>query len=549
MMTGTVNRKSQARVRKPSTSFVAQAAILAGAGLFSRVIGFAYKLPMTAMLGMAGIGLYNQGFYIYNFLLVISSAGLPAAISKMVSARLALYQSGNAYRVFRVSLLFAGIVGILGSLMLFFGAGLFADFLNSPDAVYGIRALAPTVFIVAVMGVFRGYFQGMNNMVPTAASQVIEQLVNAVFSILLVFLIYKNSIPHAAGGGNAATGIGAVAGIAILFTVYKKSSPEIHADIAKNRVYSYMENPMEVAKELIKTVFPIIAGTAVFSFTAIIDSSMSMSRLMNNDIFTSEQSLYMFGDLSGKFFAISNLPAGIATSLGVAAIPGVAAAVARKDPKEITARTNLAVRMAMIICVPSALGIGIFADQIIRVLFPSAPSGALLLQVGCISIIFIALNQICTAVLQGMGQMKIPVFAAIAGCLVKVVFNYILIGIPSINILGAVIGTIACYAVASPINMYFAYKFTGAVPDYMGIFVKPIACSVLMSMVCYVSYHVLYYIVGMNLIALAVSVLVGIGFYFLSMAICGGIGKADFASVPMGDRMLNILYRIGVYVN
>ena len=548
-MTRTIKRKDQAQARRPSSSFVAQAAILAGAGLFSRLIGFAYKLPIFGMMGEGGTAIYNAGYYIYNFLLVISSAGLPAAISKMVSARLALYQSGNAYRVFRVSLLFAGVVGLFGSLVLFFGAGFFADFTKIPDAVYGIRALAPTVFIVAVMSVFRGYFQGMNNMVPTATSQVAEQIVNAVFSILLVFLFYKTNLAYAAGGGNAATGIGAFVGMAILFRIYKKSSPEIHADIAKNRVYSYNEDPMEVAKELLKTAFPIIAGTAVFSFTSIIDSSMSMSRLMNNNAFTEAQSLHMFGDLSGKFFTITTLPVSIATSVGAAAIPGVAAAVVKKDAENITTRTNLAVRMAMIICVPSAFGIGIFADQIVRLLFPMATSGALLLQVGFISVIFLALNQICTAILQGMGQMKIPVFAAIAGCLVKVIFNYVLIGIPSINILGAVIGTIACYMVASPINMYFAYKFTGAVPDYMSIFVKPIACSAFMSMVCYVSYFVIYYVIGINVIALILSVFIGMGVYFLSMTLCGGIGKADFASIPMGDKMMNILYRIGIYVN
>jgi len=536
--------------KKTGSSFVAQAAILAGAGLLSRLIGFAYKIPMfDGMLGERGTAIYSAGYSIYNFLLVISSAGLPAAISRMVSSRLALYQSGNAYRVFRVSLLMAGAMGILGSFLLFFGAGFFADFLKIPDAIYSIRALAPTVFVVAVMSVFRGYFQGMSNMVPTASSQIVEQIVNAVFSIFLVFLFYKTNIAHAAGGGNAATGIGAVAGMAVLFTMYKKTSPEIHADIAKNRVYSYSENPAKIARELVKTAFPIIAGTAVFSFTTIIDSSMAMSRLMHNGAFNETQSLHLFGDLSGKFLTITTLPVSIATSFGVAAIPSVAAAVAKKDNENITARTNMAVRMAMAICVPSAFGIGIFADQIVKLLFPSAVSGTLLLQVGFISIIFLALNQICTAILQGMGQMKIPVFAAIAGCLVKIVFNYILIAVPSINILGAVIGTIACYAVASPINMYFAYKFTGARPDYIGIFVKPIVCSLLMSMVCYVSYFVLHYIIGSNLIALIISILVGVVFYFLTMAICGGIGRQDFDSVPMGDKMMNILYRIGIYVN
>jgi len=540
------NTKDRTSSKSRTSSFIVQAAILASAGLLSRVIGFAYKLPMQAMIGDAGMGIYNQGYTIYNFLLILSSAGLPAAISKMVSARLAFSQAGNAHKVFLVSLKFAVCAGLMGSLFLFLGARVFANALNTPEVFLSIRALAPTVLIFAVLSVFRGYFQGMNNTIPTAASQIIEQIINAITSLLLVFMFFRVNLAYAAAGGNAATGIGALVGLLVVLYIYRRKQPEIQGEIIKNRAYTTNESESSILSELMRTAFPIIAGTAIFSAASLIDNYMVMDRIALSGEFTHQEILTMYGQLSAKFMAITTLPVTIATSMGTASIPGISAAAAKRDMASVTARINMAVRLAMVVCVPAAFGIGLFADEILRLLFPTSPDGSILLRVGFVSVIFLALNQISTGVLQGVGQVKIPAFAALLGCIGKVIANFILLPIPSINIIGAVIGTVICYAIAAPVNIYFAYKLTRAKPDFGGMLIKPIAGSALMSMVCFVLYHTVHFVVPSNAFALLFAILAGVFFYFVIMVIIGGIRRSDLAVLPAGTGMIGFLEKFGI---
>jgi len=529
-----------------NSSFVVQAAILASAGIISRVIGFMYKLPMQAMIGDKGMGIYNQGHIIYNFLLIISSAGLPAAISKMVSARLAFSQSGNAHKVFLVALKFAICAGLMGSLILFFGAGFFSYILQTPEVFLSIRALAPTVFVFAILSVFRGYFQGMNNTMPTAMSQVIEQIINAISSLLLVFLLFRVNVAYAAAGGNAATGVGALVGLGVLLMIYKKKRPEIQADIHKNRVYNTSESEKVIASELLRTAFPIIAGTAIFSAAALIDNYMVMNLMARSGEFSHSEILTLYGQLTAKFMAITTLPVTIASSMGTASIPGISAAAATRDMKSVSQRINMAIRLAMVICVPAAFGIGIFSDEILLLLFPMSPEGGMLLRVGFVSVILLALNQISTGVLQGIGQVKIPVFAALIGCIGKIIANFILLPIPSINILGAVISTIVCYAIAAPINIYFVYKLTGAKPDFSGMLIKPIVGAILMSIACLVTYNALFYLLSSNTIALMFSILIGLMSYFIVMIVIGGIKQHDLSVLPMGKVAIEFLRKFGI---
>ncbi|MDL2248855.1 polysaccharide biosynthesis C-terminal domain-containing protein, partial [Tyzzerella sp. OttesenSCG-928-J15] len=188
------------------------------------------------------------------------------------------------------------------------------------------------------------------------------------------------------------------------------------------------------------------------------------------------------------------------------------------------------------------------ADQIIALIFPNLSGNGFLLKVGSISVVFLSLNQICAGILQGLGRMKIPIAAAVFGCIGKVIANYFLIAIPSINIVGAVLGTIVCYAIASPVNMYFTYKITGAKPDFKGIILKPLICSVIMAMVCYVSYYAVYMLLPINALALIIAILIGIAFYFLSMTLAGGINRGDYMSIPMGGKILRVLEILGIHV-
>ena len=203
------------------SSFVKQAAILAAASLIVRFIGFLYRLPMTDIIGDEGNAIYAAGYQVYNFLLILSSAGLPAAIGKMVSERISLGEYKNAHKVFQVSLLVSGGLSFVFMIALLLTSKLIAvNICKIPDAYYTLLSLAPTIFIVGIMSVFRGYFQGMNNMVPTAVSQIVEQIFNAVFSVLLSWLLISKSVALSAAGGTTGTGIGALAGLIIVFLAY-----------------------------------------------------------------------------------------------------------------------------------------------------------------------------------------------------------------------------------------------------------------------------------------------------------------------------------------
>ncbi|MCL2593144.1 MAG: polysaccharide biosynthesis C-terminal domain-containing protein, partial [Defluviitaleaceae bacterium] len=229
----------------------------------------------------------------------------------------------------------------------------------------------------------------------------------------------------------------------------------------------------------------------------------------------------------------------IASSMAVAIIPSISASIAIKDKKAANDKMNLAIRLAMIISIPAAFGMGIFASEILKFLFPEAPEGALLLQTGFISVIFFSLSQICTGVLQGLGQLKVPVFSAFLGCLIKIPLNFILISIPSINIVGAIIGTTVCYALAASINAYFAYKYTGSKLDFKAVFLKPIFASIVMSVVCFIAYRLLYMVYPSNSIALMLSIAIGGVVYIFTMFKIKGLTKQDVKFLPIIGRRIN----------
>ena len=528
-----------------NSSFVKQAAILAGAGILVRVIGFLYRLPLTNMIGDKGNGIYGIGFSFYNFFLILSSAGLPVAISKMVSERNALGEYQNAHRVFRVSMMVAGILGLVCSLVLGFGAHWFANNLvGSPQSYFTLLTLSPTVFVVAIMAVFRGYFQGQKNSVPTALSQIVEQVFNAAFSLILAFLFMKaavgapeaDAVAFGAAGGTAGTGVGALAGLLLIIGIYILSRPRIRKRMAGDHTKAKPESGKGIATELLKTALPIIAGTAIFSISNLIDTGMVMRRLEAGG-FSTDAATELFGILNAKYVTITTLPVSISTALAIAAIPSVASSVVRKEKKAVNHKINSALRIAMLLSIPCAVGIGILASPILHLLFPNMPKGETVLQVGSISIIFLALAQIVTGMLQGIGQVKKPVIGAFCGALVKIPLNYVLIAIPQINVVGAVISTIACYAVASAIDWYYLTKATGIKPDMISIMIKPLASALVMGLGCYVFYYLFLYLTGRNAVATVLAIGIGVVIYFVYMLLLNGLREEDIRRFPMGGRI------------
>ena len=533
--------------KKKGGSFIKQAAILAAASMIVRFIGFLYRVPMTAIIGDSGNAIYSAGYQVYNFLLILSSAGLPAAIGKMVSERLALKQYRNAHRVFKVSLAFSSAMGLFFMvLLMLFAEPIAVNICKIPGAYYTLLTLAPTIFIVGIMSVLRGYFQGMNNMVPTAFSQIVEQIFNAVFSVLLAYIFIKQSVALSAAGGTAGTGIGAFAGLIVMLFVYWLNSKSINK---RNRrpVRGYeIESTSEILKILLSTAVPIIIGTAIYSITNLVDMSMVMSRLLESGAFTNEEAEVLYGQLQGKYVVLTTLPVAISTSIATAAVPNIAASMALKDKVSVEHKINTAIKISMIISVPAAIGMAVLADQILLMLFPTVPEGGSLLRIGSISIIFLALSQIVTGTLQGIGKVRIPAINAFWGAVTKIFFNYILIVIPAINVKGAVISTIACYAVASSLNLLALKRITRMRLKLTDLLFKPIFASLIMGAVCYGAYKGLFMVLPNNTIITLVSILISVIVYFFVMLFIKGILKEDIYMLPGGRKLASICEKLSL---
>ena len=508
---------------------------MAAATLLARFIGFLYRLPLTDLIGDEGNALYGVGFQFYLFLLVLSSAGLPNAISKMVSERIARRQYRSAHEVFKAAMVVAIIFGFMGSLLLWVMAGNFARWFGYPGSVYAIRAVSPAVLIVAVMAVFRGYFQGMGNAVPTAMSQVIEQFFNAVFKIWLAF-IFVSQIERAAAGAAAGTGIGALAGLLVLLGIYKILSPKIRDRLRRDPARN-TESPKVIIKELLRTAFPIILGTAIYSIANFIDLAMVSHRMAASGAFIQAEIDELYGQLIGKFVVLTTLPVSISTALSIAVLPSIAGSKAAEDHGVVVQKISKALRMSALISIPAAMGIGVMAEPILLLLFPNHPDGAILLQVGAISVVFLSLVQVATGALQGIGKIMIPVIGAGVGALTKIPLNYVLIARPEIHVLGAVISTCVCYFLAAAINLSAVKKYTGIKIDWIGVFVKPLGAAVMMGLTCYVSYYVLMAVtLGHNGIAALFSIGLGAVVYFMMLVIFGGLYEEDMARLPILRR-------------
>ncbi|MBQ7757533.1 putative polysaccharide biosynthesis protein [Anaerotignum sp.] len=539
-----------ARAKKKGGSFIKQAAILAAASLLVRFLGFVYRLPLTNMIGDEGNAIYAGGYYIYTFLLILSSAGLPAAISKLVSERIALKQYRNAHRVFQAALVISTTLGTFFAVVMGLTAHQLADLIGIPDSYYSLLTLCPTLIIVAIMSVFRGYFQGMHTMVPTAISQIIEQVFNAFFSVYLAWVFLSvnvpegmtENIPLASAGGTMGTGIGALAGLIVVIFAYSLIRPYLLWR-AKRCKQPYEESKKQLISKVLQTAWPIIAGTAVFSITNLIDMSMVVNILQETG-FSATEANALYGQLSGKYVTLTTLPVTISTAIATAVLPSIAASVKLKEKKQVRRKMALTYRISMIISVPAAVGISALGPQIIQMLFPNASDGGMLLTVGGISIIFLALCQTSTGILQGIGHIKVPVVGAILGAIAKVILNATLIRIPSINVLGAVLSTTGCYLVAAVFDVIMLSRKTGTKFDFTGSFLKPVIGSIAMAAATIGSYNLFFALISSNTIATLLAICVAVAVYGLVMLLIRGIVEEDLQAVPGGGKLIRILKRL-----
>ena len=449
-----------------------------------KVIGLAYKLYLTNKSGFgdSGNAIYSGGFQIYALLLTFSSTGVPNAIAKLVSERLAIGDNRGAHKIFKIAFFTFAFFGLMGTILLFLGAKTIASrWLEIPEAEYSLVALSPSIFFVSITSVIRGYFNGRQNLSATARSQTIEQIFKTLFTIILVEIvanITKNNTILMAAVANLATTVATIFSFSYIFMYYRLRRKEIAQDISQSTNYI----PTRIRKTLKKILnesIPISLSSLMSSFNKNIDL-FTVVRILKN-FMTEYEAKVQYGILSGKVDTLCVLPLSLNIPFVTGMIPTISKSMAQYNINQATDKIKFFLQITIIIALPCTVGLIIFAEPILNLLFPNASSGAELLKINSISILFTMLAQTINGALQGIGKNKVPMIAFSIGMIFKFLANILLVSIKSIGIKGAVIGNIICNLTVCIIGFVVLTKNINLKIDFKNFILKPFFITFLMS--------------------------------------------------------------------
>lgn len=552
-------------------NFLIQGSILAAASILVRIIGLIYRIPMVRIIGNEGNGYYSNAFEIYNIALILSSYSIPLAVSKLVAARGVKREHRNSYRVFLCAMAFAATVGLLATLIVFFGAGFLATAIfKSPNTTLPLRVLAPTIFVFSIMGVLRGFYQGKNTMIPTAISQVLEQIVNAAVSITAAwFLVKYNSVAenvasYGAAGGTLGTFTGACIGLLFLLFVFVIYKPVLKKQM-RHDISGVKESYGDIFKLLIMTIAPIILSQTVYQISGLIDGSLfghimstkviagfDLPVLMHENEGVMAGQLYseayrntLTGIYSGKYRLLTNVPVSIATSIGAAIVTTMAADMARGMMNSIHNKLHAAVKFNMIIAIPSAVGMGVLASPILYLLFDdSFALSANIMMLGSVSIVFYSLSTVTTAVLQGINRLRVPVINSAISLGIHVVLVFCLLYFTPMSTYALVIGNVTFPMVVCILNWIAIAKYLNYQQEIVKTFLIPTVSAGLMGVITYFVYQGMIYLSGYVLISTIVSILIAVIAYFALLILMKGVDEQELAFLPRSGGIIRLLKKL-----
>ena len=529
------------------SSLMVQGAILAFAGIITKIIGFVYRIPMANMLGEQGNGIYSVAFGIYNVALTLSSYSLPLALSKLTSERLAKNCSKNAYLLFKRALIFAVIAGLCAFCVLFFGAVWLEALYGRAGLTHPLKVLAPTTFIVALLGVFRGYFQGHSNMVPTALSQIVEQIINAVVSVLATWLFMKSFSSSAMGAAGATLGTlaGAFGALVMLSLFFMSRLSYIKASVKKD--YAAPEKKAYSYKEIILTMIPIILSQTAFQISFTVDD-LIFGNVMAAKGFSDEVISSLQGVFNTQYSGLVNLPIAIVTALAASALPEIARLFTKGEHAEMNSKTSSVIKLAMAVTLPSAVGLTVLARPIMTLLFPSLvtyrETAIRLMAFGSIGCVVYSLSIITTSVLQGNGKMKEPVINALISFLFHTALIYVLLKFTDLGVYARLIADIAFPIVIALLNCACLKERTGYKLKFKETFFKPILISLFMGIVTYALYFIVNMLSKSILISLIFSLPFAVLVYGVLILTSEYFGDGELTELPMGRTLLRIKKKI-----
>jgi stage V sporulation protein B len=468
-------------------SIVGGVTILGITGILCKIFGVLFRIPLALLIGDNGLGTYQLVFPTYSLLLTISSAGLPVAISRMVSHCLAKDDPQNARRVFQGALYMLMALGLVTTILMIIGSDFLVDRVGDPQTKLGFIAIAPSLFIVCVMSSFRGFMQGQQDMMPTAISQLIEQVGKVAVALPLAALGARTGIAQAAAGALLGTSI--MEGVALLYVMAlyfrrKKSLNNMVQDDSQPPI------PMKtIMRRLAANAIPITLGACIVPLAAFVDSGMLVNRLKET-IFTVEQARSMYGLYSGLVITLINVPTALSAALSMSLVPAISGHYARGDYQGIARQGGLGIRFSFLIGLPCSLGLSLLARPILDFFYSSNAAytpeklsmAAEYLGVSGLTVIVFTVVQSTSGILQGLRKQRIPMYTLMVGVAFKILLNYILVGIPDINILGAPIASLVCYAVSMVPNVYYVLKYGHMTFDWKGFVVRPALATAVMSL-------------------------------------------------------------------
>ena len=502
--------------------------ILSVAGILCKLLGLLFTVPLTRTIGSEGLGIYQSVYPTYNLLLTLSSAGLPVAVSRMVSAYLAKEDPRNAHRVFKTAIWLLTGIGCVCMLFMLAGNGLLTAWVQEPRAALGFRAIAPCLAIVCALSAFRGFMQGQQNMHPTALSQIVEQLGKLAFSLPLAIWGTKHSL--ALGAAGALLGITlseACATLVVAVFYFRRRS--VFAAIPQLSD-APAATPRALAGQLFLISVPITISACIVPLAQFVDSVMMVPRMMASGL-TNEVARSLYGVFSGLVIRLINMPTALALAVAMSLVPAVSAAQAVRDKAAMQKACDQGLRLAFLIGFPCSVGMSVLARQVFGFLYYEslAPdqfqTGWELLTVSSLTVVLFTAVQATSAILQGLGKQKIPMYTLIAGVSCKILMNYIIVGIPGVNIHGGPFASIVCYTVSLVPNLYFVCKYAEIRFNAKEWILKPAFSALIMAVVVWGLRSLLPF----HRLTTILEVAVGVGVYLLAAIRIKAMNTADLA--------------------
>lgn len=532
---------------------VKNASFLMVAALISKVVGLLYKSPLTRIVGADGMAYYGLAQQAYMILLMIASYSIPQAVSKIIAEKLAKGEYRNAQKYFKGSLLYAAIVGGVVALFCLVGAGILIPS-NQQGGTLALRVLSPTIFLSGILGVYRGYFQAYRNMVPTSISQILEQFANAIFSILAAWLFIefvagneKESIDRwGAAGGTIGTGMGVLAALLFVLVVYHLNRKIIRRKIASDRT-GREESYQEVIRVILQMVTPIILSAFIYNVNGYIDGYL-FSEILGHQGFEDEGIRMLYTEYSIYFLSIINIPLTLSSAAPTSMIPEVSAAYARENMDLANRKIDQAVQLSMFISIPSAVGLAVLSQPVVRILFPDTIGTAgLLLSVGAVTVILNGLSNISNGVLQGIGLPNLPMRNAAIALVVDVSSLVLMLLTTGLGILAVVLAIIIYSVLICILNDRSMKRYLGYKNKWKDAYLIPLLASVPMALAAWLLYMGVYILVPSDLLALLVSVPAAAAVYIILYIVIARVPQEQLGAFPFGGVLVRIAGLLKIY--